>query len=193
MVDSALRVQQAAALHRQAAALVDAASAALDADGSSPDPREQHHLAEDLRAAAGALAPGWLGAPLDAQSVNTPLGGVYPPQFVRLGAAQLLDDNRFPAIVPLLGTGHLTIDATATDARVFGLLRSILRPVRCWSARSTASAAARCSRPSPICVTRACCRRRPPIVRACAMCSPRRKSGCARGAGWLRGAPGVTA
>ncbi|MBL7254457.1 FtsK/SpoIIIE domain-containing protein [Paractinoplanes lichenicola] len=126
VVDSALRVQQAAALHRQAAALAEAAGNALDADGSLPDPREQHRLAEDLRAAAAALAPGWLGAPLDAQSVNTPLGGVYPPQFVRLGAAQLLDDARFPAIVPLLGTGHLTIDATATDSRVFGLLRSIL-------------------------------------------------------------------
>ena len=126
VVDSALRVQQAAALHRQAAALRDAASAALDADGAAPDPFEQHRMAEELRAAAGALAPGWLGSPLDAQSANTPLGGVYPPQFVRLGVAQPLDDARFPAIVPLLGTGHLTVDATATDSRVFGLLRSVL-------------------------------------------------------------------
>lgn len=126
MVDSALRVQQAAALHRQAAALTDAASSALDAEAAGSDPLEQHRLAEELRAAAGALAPGWLGSPLDAQSANTPLGGVYPPQFVRLGVAQPLDDARFPAVIPLLGTGHLTIDATATDSRVFGLLRSIL-------------------------------------------------------------------
>ncbi|WP_240669756.1 FtsK/SpoIIIE domain-containing protein [Actinoplanes solisilvae] len=126
VVDSALRVQQAAALHRQAAALVDAASTVLDVGVGIPDPLEQHRLAEELRAAAGALAPGWLGSPLDAQSASTPLGGVYPPQFVRLGVAQPLDDARFPAVIPLLGTGHLTIDATATDSRVFGLLRSVL-------------------------------------------------------------------
>ncbi len=126
MVDSALRVQQAAALHRQAAALTDAASSALDSEAAGSDPLEQHRLAEELRAATAALAPGWLGSPLDAQSANTPLGGVYPPQFVRLGVAQPLDDASFPAIIPLLGTGHLTIDATATDSRVFGLLRSIL-------------------------------------------------------------------
>ncbi|MEU8816015.1 FtsK/SpoIIIE domain-containing protein [Actinoplanes sp. NPDC048796] len=92
----------------------------------TPDPLEQHRLVEELRVAAAALAPGWLGAPLEAQSLNTPLGGVYPPQFVRLGAAQPLDDAQFPALVPLLGTGHLTVDATATDSRVFGLLRSLL-------------------------------------------------------------------
>jgi hypothetical protein len=122
------KVHQAAALHRQAAATVEAAARALDAaeTPAGPDPLEQHSLAEQLRAAAGVLAPGWLGAPLDAQSAATPLGGVYPPQFVRLGVAQPLDDARFPAIVPLLGTGHLTIDATATDTRVFGLLRCLL-------------------------------------------------------------------
>src|SRR5689334_532143 len=125
--DPASRARQAAALHRQAAAVADAATAVLDGDGAAmPDPLEQHRLVEELRIAAAALAPGWLGAPLEAQSLNTPLGGVYPPQFVRLGAAQPLDDAQFPALVPLLGTGHLTIDATATDARVFGLLRSLL-------------------------------------------------------------------
>ncbi|XVV12416.1 FtsK/SpoIIIE domain-containing protein [Actinoplanes sp. CA-131856] len=125
--DPASRAHQAAALHRQAAAVADAATAVLDGDGvAMPDPLEQHRLVEELRIAAAALAPGWLGAPLEAQSLNTPLGGVYPPQFVRLGAAQPLDDAQFPALVPLLGTGHLTIDATATDSRVFGLLRSLL-------------------------------------------------------------------
>ncbi|WP_433371631.1 FtsK/SpoIIIE domain-containing protein [Actinoplanes sp. CA-142083] len=127
VADSALRVQQAAALHRQAAAAVDAAAAALESEARpATDPMEQHSLAEQLRAAAGLLAPGWLGSPLDAQSANTPLGGVYPPQFVRLGVAQPLDDARFPVIVPLLGTGHLTVDANATDPRVFGLLRCLL-------------------------------------------------------------------
>ena len=93
---------------------------------AAADPREQHDLAERLRAAAGALAPGWLGAPLDAQSPTTPLGGAHPPQFVRVGVAQPLDDARFPAIVPLLGTGHLTVDADARDPRVAGLLRGVL-------------------------------------------------------------------
>jgi DNA segregation ATPase FtsK/SpoIIIE, S-DNA-T family len=127
VADSGLRVQQAAALHRQAAATAQAAAVALEA-GLPPavDPLEQHALAEQLRDAARQLAPGWLGATLDAQSASTPLGGVFPPQFVRVGMAQLLDDVRFPAVVPLLGTGHLTVDANATDARVFGLLRGLL-------------------------------------------------------------------
>ncbi len=127
MADSALRVQQAAALHRQAAATVEAAATALESEvAMNPDPIEQLRVVEQLRAAAAALAPGWLGSPLDAQAATTPLGGVFPPQFVRLGVAQPLDDARFPAVVPLLGTGHLTVDATATDSRVFALIRSVL-------------------------------------------------------------------
>jgi S-DNA-T family DNA segregation ATPase FtsK/SpoIIIE len=128
VADSALRVQQAAALHRQATAVVEAAALTLEGDSAaaSTDPLEQHRLAEELRAAAAALAPGWLGAELAAQSPRTPLGGAFPPQFVRLGIAQPLDDARFPAVIPLLGTGHLTVDATAADSRVFGLLRSVL-------------------------------------------------------------------
>jgi hypothetical protein len=46
--------------------------------------------------------PGWLGAPLDAQAAATPLGGAYPPQFVRLGMAQPARRRRFPAVIPLL-------------------------------------------------------------------------------------------
>ncbi|WP_433722872.1 FtsK/SpoIIIE domain-containing protein [Actinoplanes sp. CA-051413] len=126
-MESTRRIDQAAALHRQAEATVEAAAAALESQGpSAVDPLEQHHLAEELRAAASELAPGWLGAPLDAQSATTPLGGSYPPQFVRLGMAQPLDDARFPAIIPLLGTGHLTVDADARDPRVAGLLRCLL-------------------------------------------------------------------
>ncbi|MEU8609760.1 FtsK/SpoIIIE domain-containing protein [Actinoplanes sp. NPDC048791] len=126
-MESTRRIDQAAALHRQAEATVEAAAAALESQGpSAVDPLEQHHLAEELRAAASELAPGWLGAPLDAQSATTPLGGSYPPQFVRLGMAQPLDDARFPAVIPLLGTGHLTVDADARDPRVAGLLRCLL-------------------------------------------------------------------
>ncbi|WP_412753337.1 FtsK/SpoIIIE domain-containing protein [Krasilnikovia sp. M28-CT-15] len=127
VADSASRIVQAAALHRQAQATVDAAAAALQAHpAAGGDPREQHRLAEELRAAAQELAPGWLSAPLDAQAATTPLGGPNPPRFVRVGVAQPLDDARFPVIVPLLGTGHLTVDADARDPRVAGLLRSVL-------------------------------------------------------------------
>ncbi|MEV6488160.1 cell division protein FtsK, partial [Actinoplanes sp. NPDC051633] len=127
MAESSSRIDQAAALHRQAEATVAAAAAALEAQTPAvADPREQHALVEELRAAASELAPGWLGAPLDAQSASTPLGAPNPPQFVRLGVAQPQDDATFPAIVPLLGTGHLTIDADARDPRVAGLIRSVL-------------------------------------------------------------------
>jgi len=120
------RSGQAAALHRQAAAAVVAAGPALDAARpATADHRELHDLARRLRAAADALAPGWLGAPLDAQSEDAPLGG-SSPDFVRVGTAQPLDDARFPVIVPLLGTGHLAVDADARDPRVAGLLRAVL-------------------------------------------------------------------
>ncbi|HEU4426244.1 MAG TPA: FtsK/SpoIIIE domain-containing protein [Pilimelia sp.] len=120
-------MNQAAALHRQAAATVAAAGAALDRHTVvPPDPMEQYELAGRLRVAAAALAPGWLGARLDAQSEDAPLGGPYQPRFVRIGEAQPLDDVRFPVVVPLLGAGHLAINADARDPRVAGLLRAVL-------------------------------------------------------------------
>jgi len=121
------RMNQAAALHRQAAATVAAARAALDRHVPvPPDPNEQYELAERLRVAAAALAPGWLGARLDAQSTAAPLGGPYQPRFVRIGLAQPLDDVRFPVVVPLLGAGHLAVNADARDPRVAGLIRATL-------------------------------------------------------------------
>jgi S-DNA-T family DNA segregation ATPase FtsK/SpoIIIE len=127
VADSTTRIDQAAALHRQAEATVQAAAAALEAlPSAASDPPEQHHLAEQLRAAAAELAPGWLGATLDAQAAATPLGGAYPPQFVRLGMANPVDDARFPVVIPLLGAGHLTVDTDARDTRVGGLLRCLL-------------------------------------------------------------------
>jgi S-DNA-T family DNA segregation ATPase FtsK/SpoIIIE len=127
VADSTTRIEQAAALHRQAEATVAAAMIALDTPAPVPaDPPEQHHLAEELRAAAHDLVPGWLGAPLDAQAQATPLGGPFPPQFVRLGTAQPLDDARFPVVIPLLGTGHVTIDGDGNDPRGLGLVRCLL-------------------------------------------------------------------
>jgi hypothetical protein len=120
-------ITRAAALHRQAAAVVSAAAGALEAYAPEPThTAEQHELAERLRAAAAELAPGWLGAPLAAAAASMPLGGHDMPPYVRIGTAQPLDDARFPAIVPLLTHGHLTVDADARDPRVAGLLRALL-------------------------------------------------------------------
>jgi S-DNA-T family DNA segregation ATPase FtsK/SpoIIIE len=121
------RTSRAAGLHRQAAAVVAAATAALDTIPPTPvDEREQHDLAERLRAAAALLAPGWLGAALDTHPPHSPPGGAHLPGFVRLGTARPVDDAEFPVVVPLLGTGHLAVDADAGDPRVAGLLRAVL-------------------------------------------------------------------
>lgn len=121
------RTERAAALHRQVAATVAAAGAALDASLPVPaDPREQYELAERLRTAAAGVAPGWLNAPLDMTAADTPLGGPQVPGFVRIGTAQPVDEAGFPVVVPLLGTGHLALDADTRDSRVSGLLRALL-------------------------------------------------------------------
>lgn len=124
------RVERAAALHRRAAAVAAVAAAALDGYAPASAPREryaeQHDLAARLRAAAHELAPGWLGAALDAQTSATPLGDTHPPEYVRVGQAHPLDDARFPVVVPLLGAGHLAVDADVRDPRVAGLLRSLV-------------------------------------------------------------------
>jgi len=118
---------RAAALHRQAGTITAAAARVLDEHSPTPThTAEQHELAERLRAAAAQLAPGWLGAPLDAAAKSSPLGGHDMPPFVRIGTAQPLDDARFPAIVPLLTRGHLAIEADSRDPRVAGLLRAVL-------------------------------------------------------------------
>lgn len=120
------RLDQAASLHRHAAALVQAAVRALDDHIPMPrnDVAEQHELATRLREAAAKLVPGWLGAPV--HSDPGPLGEQRRPQFVRVGHGRPLDDVEFPAVVPLLGTGHLTFSADSRDPRVAGALRSIL-------------------------------------------------------------------
>lgn len=120
------RALRAATLHRRAAATVAAAAASLDDTRPAPaDQRRQYALAERLRTAAAVLAPGWAGSALDSIEPTTRAGEV-PPPFVRVGTAAPLDDARFPALVPLLGTGHLTVDADAQDPRVAGMLRALV-------------------------------------------------------------------
>ncbi|SCG58533.1 FtsK/SpoIIIE family protein [Micromonospora coxensis] len=120
------RTSRAAALHRRAAATVAAAAGVLDETRPAPaDQRRQYELADRLRTAAALVAPGWAGAPLDTLPPDTPAGEQNPP-FVRVGTAAPLDDARFPALVPLLGAGHLTLDVDAREPRAVGLLRAVL-------------------------------------------------------------------
>ncbi|MEH0969802.1 FtsK/SpoIIIE domain-containing protein [Micromonospora sp. CPCC 205546] len=120
------RTNRAAALHRRATATATAAASVLDDTRPAPaDQRRQYELADRLRSAAAVLAPGWAGAPLETMTPTTP-AGEGPPPFVRVGTAAPLDDARFPALVPLLGAGHLSADVNARDPRVAGLLRSVL-------------------------------------------------------------------
>ncbi|SCL14762.1 FtsK/SpoIIIE family protein [Micromonospora rhizosphaerae] len=126
MASPKARAGRAAALHRQAAAAASAAAGILDEIRPAPaDHHRQYELAERLRAAAALAAPGWSGAPLETLAVATPPGD-HPPPLVRVGTAAPLDDARFPALVPLVGSGHLSIDTDATDPRVAGLLRAVL-------------------------------------------------------------------
>jgi hypothetical protein len=120
-------IDRAAARHRQAAAIVAAARTVMEGyaprSRSATEERSIRELAERLRVAAALLAPGWLGAPLDAVPASSPLGENTRPELVRVGTAYPLDDASFPVVVPL---GHLAIDGDARDARVAGVLRAVL-------------------------------------------------------------------
>lgn len=122
----AARIERAARTHRRAAAIAATAGAVLA--GVRPPviaDRSVRELAERLRAAAAVLAPGWLGAPLEAVPASTPLPARPgpAPDVIRIGTAYPLDDASFPVLVPL---GHLALDADARDARVAGALQSVL-------------------------------------------------------------------
>jgi hypothetical protein len=124
------RVERAAALHRQASAAAVAVQQAVEGYSPAIAPAEQYaeqrDLAARLRATAADLAPGWLSASLDTVPPAFPIGDVGPAPYIRLGTAHPLDDSRFPVLAPLLGVGHIAIDADARDARVAGLLRSLI-------------------------------------------------------------------
>ncbi|WP_406601186.1 FtsK/SpoIIIE domain-containing protein [Micromonospora yasonensis] len=126
MASPKARAGRAAVLHRRAEAAARAAAGILDEIRPAPaDHHRQYELAERLREAAALAAPGWAGAALDSLTVST-LPGDGPPPLVRVGTAAPLDDARFPALVPLFGSGHLAVDTDADDPRVAGLLRALL-------------------------------------------------------------------
>ncbi len=118
---------RAATFSRRAAAVAAVVGPALDGYPDRPARhREQHALAARLRAAAATLTPGWLGCPLDAAPVSAPVPDATTLGFVRVGVAHPLDDAGFPVVLPLVGAGHLAIDADTRDPRVAGLLRSLV-------------------------------------------------------------------
>ncbi|ASW57027.1 hypothetical protein CIK06_27060 [Plantactinospora sp. KBS50] len=102
------------------AAAVDEIGPAV-ADGS-----DQRALADILAGAAGVLAPGWLGADLGDGLAEPEAGDDLVPRYVRIGVAEPSGGAHFPVIVPLLGTGHLALDADARDPRVAAVLRCLL-------------------------------------------------------------------
>lgn len=125
MAGTQAKLERAAASHRRAVALARAA----ETIAQQPPPRQRaaeratHELAAQLRAAASALVPGWLGVPLDAVPAGAPLGGADRAERVRIGMACPLDDASFPVVVPL---GHLAFDADARDTRVAAVLQAVL-------------------------------------------------------------------
>ncbi len=123
-------IERAATLHRQAVATAAAAGEALDRfmPGVAPPPlvARQRAIVTNLANLATVAAPGWLGATIDA-STKLPTGtqpdGMMP---VRVGLASPLPNTPFPVIVPLIGVGHLAVDAARHDLRTTGLLRNVL-------------------------------------------------------------------
>lgn len=121
--------------HRAAAGHLDRAQALLPKHGTPQVTDRQRALVTRLAQAATVMTPGFLGQALSRAAAATPLGeaSAEEPLPVRIGECRLDSDHRFPAVVNLLGTGHLAIDADATDPRALSLLRSV--PLRLLAAR----------------------------------------------------------
>ncbi|THV42835.1 FtsK/SpoIIIE domain-containing protein [Glycomyces buryatensis] len=124
-------------LERTAAALRRASGAAEHAEGllaqaesrlaATDTAARRRALAEQLRTAAATAATGWLGEELASIPSGTPVWPDEPREgAVRIGTAELEDEPAFPALVDLLGGGHLVCDGDAADPRVAGMLQSLL-------------------------------------------------------------------
>ena len=123
-------VERAATLHRQAVATADAAADVLerfaDGDSAATATTRQRLLANTLTALAEQAAAGWLSVPLDGGGPWPPVGTEANAEIVvRVGTATPLPDATFPVLVPLLGRGHLAIDAAPGDLRTAALLRAV--------------------------------------------------------------------
>ncbi|MEV0843365.1 FtsK/SpoIIIE domain-containing protein [Actinocatenispora sera] len=118
---------QAVGAHREAVAQLRAARTALDVARSGDSAAERAALAEQARRAARRLAPGWLGADW-ADTAELPVGrdaSASAPVPVRIGTAVPADDLGYPSVVPLLGAGHLALDAGSPGLFASVLLRLV--------------------------------------------------------------------
>jgi hypothetical protein len=116
---------QAVRAHREAVAQLRAARAALDVERSGDSAADRAGLADQARRAAARLAPGWLGANW-VDTADLPVGRDASPAApvpVRIGTAVPGDDLEHPAVVPLLGAGHLAVDAPSPGPFAGVLLR----------------------------------------------------------------------
>ncbi|MGH8794840.1 MAG: FtsK/SpoIIIE domain-containing protein [Stackebrandtia sp.] len=129
----------AAAAFRQAGFHLERAGRRLEDEvaavpATDANAEQQSRLAAKLTQVAHAAAPGFLSADLQTLPADTPLRD-KPPRgtvYVRLGQAEPIAGATFPVILPLLGSGHVVVDADASDPRVAGMLRSAL--LRCLAA-----------------------------------------------------------
>jgi len=126
--------QRAVAAHREALGLVRAARAALERDPRGPrfgpeSLARQAAIAAQLREVADELTAGWATASWDwLAGGRRPVAHHAPgarETLLRIGTAQPVPEG-FPVLVPFFGVGHLCLDADAGDARVSGLIRSVL-------------------------------------------------------------------
>ncbi|HZD98091.1 MAG TPA: cell division protein FtsK, partial [Micromonosporaceae bacterium] len=124
-------VERAAALHRQAVATADAAARVIEEMTPDESPpvldATQRSLAATLTELAADVAPGWLSVPWDAAAASPAVGTEAGNELaVRVGTASPVPGAQFPALVPLLGVGHLAVDAAPHDPAAIGMLRSIV-------------------------------------------------------------------
>jgi S-DNA-T family DNA segregation ATPase FtsK/SpoIIIE len=126
--------RQAAAAHREALGLVRAARDALEREPQellfgAESVARQSALVRQLQDAAAELTSGWATAGWDRLAGGRrPVAQRAPgtrETLLRIGTAQPVSEG-FPVLVPFFGVGHLCIDTGAGDARVSGLIRSVL-------------------------------------------------------------------
>lgn len=126
---------EAAAAHRAAAGYAERARSLMD---ERPVDERQAAIMMQLARAAAEVTPGFLGRELSGDAADEPLGhaDADEPLAVRVGRCGA-GASSFPVIVNLLGTGHLALDADATDPRVRSIVRSV--PLRLLAARPSES------------------------------------------------------
>ncbi|QSB04595.1 FtsK/SpoIIIE domain-containing protein [Natronoglycomyces albus] len=88
---------------------------------------KQREIVTLLHESAIAATPGWLGLDISSVSEDEPLAADPPgSSAIRLGRVELDERHSFPALVRLVGSGHLVVDGDAADARVSSLLQTLM-------------------------------------------------------------------